>query len=149
MDATLQALAALAVKAIPTVIFFIFLTQFLKRVYFIPVAKILEERRQQTEGMKDLAQRAHAAADKKSSEFETAIQMVRAQLLQENEGRRRQWAQEQAEIVEEARRDAAEKVAAARLEIASELEKAKTEVAGAVEQLSAQIETSLLKRRAA
>jgi len=65
MDATLQALAALAVKAIPTVIFFIFLTHFLKRVYFIPVGKILEERRQQTEGMRDLAQRAHAAADKK------------------------------------------------------------------------------------
>jgi F0F1-type ATP synthase membrane subunit b/b' len=149
MDATLQALAALAVKAIPTVIFFIFLTHFLKRVYFIPVGKILEERRQQTEGMRDLAQRAHAAADKKSSEFETAIQMVRAQILQENEGRRRQWAEEQSEIVEEARRDAAEKVAAARLEIASELESAKTDVASTVEQLSAQIENSLLKRRAA
>jgi F0F1-type ATP synthase membrane subunit b/b' len=149
MDATLQALAALAVKAIPTVIFFIFLTHFLKRVYFNPVAKILEERRKQTEGMKDLAQRAHEAADKKSSEFETAVQMVRAQIMQENEGRRREWAEEQAKLLEEARADAEEKRAAARLEIAKELESAKTDVASTVERLSTQIENSLMKRRAA
>jgi len=149
MDATLQALAALAVKAIPTVIFFIFLTHFLKRVYFLPVAKILEERRKQTEGMKDLAQRAHEAADKKSSEFETAIQMVRAQILQENEARRRQWADEQAKLVADARLAAEKQVAAARIDIGKELEAAKSDVAATVDQLSSQIENSLLKRRAA
>ena len=149
MDATLQALAALAVKAIPTVIFFIFLTHFLKRVYFLPVAKILEERRKQTEGMKDLAQRAHEAADKKSSEFETAIQMVRAQILQENEGRRRQWADEQAQLVADARLAAERQVAAARIDINKELETAKSDVAATVDQLSSQIENALLRRRAA
>ncbi len=145
----LQALAALAVKAIPTVLFFIFLTHFLKRVYFLPVAKILEERRQQTEGMKDLAQRAHEAADKKSSEFDTAIQMVRAQILQENEVRRRQWADEQAELVADARAAAEKQVAAARLDIDKELEDAKSDIGAAVDQLSSQIENALLKRRAA
>ena len=149
MDATLQALAALAVKAIPTVIFFIFLTHFLKRVYFLPVAKILEERRKQTEGMKDLAQRAHEAADKKSSEFETAIQMVRAQILQENEARRREWAEEQGQLVDNARAAAEQQVAAAKEAIQRELEGAKSDIASTVEQLSSQIESALLKRRAA
>ncbi len=149
MDATLQALAALAVKAIPTVIFFVFLTHFLKRVYFLPVGKILEERHKQTEGMKDLAQRAHEAADKKSSEFDTAIQMVRAQILQENEARRREWADEQGQLVDNARTAAEQKVAAARIDIAREIEAAKGELASTVEQLSSQIEASLLKRRAA
>ncbi len=149
MDATLQALAALAVKAIPTVIFFIFLTHFLKRVYFLPVAKIMEERRKQTEGMKDLAQRAHEAADKKSSEFETAIQMVRSQILQENEARRRGWAEEQGKLVDDARAAAEKQVAAARISINGELEAAKADITPAVEQLSSQIESSLLKRRAA
>ncbi len=149
MDATLQALAALAVKAIPTVIFFIFLTHFLKRVYFLPVAKIMEERRKQTEGMKDLAQRAHEAADQKSSEFETAIQMVRSQILQENEARRREWAEEQGKLIDDARAAAEKQVAAAKLSINGELEAAKADIAGTVEQLSSQIENSLLKRRAA
>jgi F-type H+-transporting ATPase subunit b len=149
MDATLKALAALAVQAIPTVIFFIFLTHFLKRMYFTPVSKILEERRKQTEGMRELAQQAHEAADKKSSEFDTAIQMVRSQLLQENEAQRRQWAEEQAQLVAAARTSAEQQVAAAKVDIASELERAKTDIGATVDQLSSQIVDALSKRRAA
>ena len=149
MDATLQALAALAVKAIPTVLFFIFLTHFLKRVYFLPVAKILEQRREQTEGLRELAQRAHEAADKKTSEFETAIQMVRGQILQENEAKRRQWAEEQTARVDEARAAAEKQLLTAKGQIAGELENAKANIAGDVAKISAQIENALLKRRAA
>ena len=149
MDATLKALAALAVQAIPTVVFFIFLTHFLKRVYFAPVAKILAERRKQTEGMRELALRAHSAADKKTSEFETAIQMVRSQLLQENEALRRQWAEEQGQLVDAARSAAERQMAAAKVDIARELEGAKTDIGATVDRLSTQIVNSLLKRRAA
>jgi F0F1-type ATP synthase membrane subunit b/b' len=149
MDATLKALAALALQAVPTVLFFVFLTHFLKRVYFLPVAKILEERRRQTEGMRALAERAHAAAGKKGQEFEAAITLVRAQLMQENEAQRRQWAEEQAKLVADARAVAEQQVAAAKLEIARELESAKSDIAPAVERLSSQMVDSLLKRKAA
>jgi F-type H+-transporting ATPase subunit b len=149
MDATLQALAALAVKAIPTVLFFVFLTHYLKRVYFQPVATILEERRKQTEGMRELAQRAHEAADKKTSEFETAVQLVRSQILQENETLRRQWASEQAELLADARAAAERQIAAARATIGRELDAAKSDLSPSVDQLSSQIVEALLKRRAA
>jgi F0F1-type ATP synthase membrane subunit b/b' len=149
MDATLKALAALALEAIPTVLFFIFLTHYLKRIYFIPIANILEERRKQTEGLRELARRAHEEADKRGYEFESAIIMVRAQLLQENEVQRRQWAEEQAKLVEQARAAAEQQAAAAKLEIARELESAKSDIAPSVNQLSSQIVDSLLKRRAA
>jgi len=149
MDATLKALAALAIDAIPTVLFFIFLTHYLKRVYFLPMANIMEERRKQTEGMRELAKRAHEAADKRGYEFESAVMMVRAQLLQENEAQRREWAEEQAKLVEEARTAAEQQVAAAKLEIAGELESAKSDIGPSVDLLSSQIVESLLKRRAA
>jgi F0F1-type ATP synthase membrane subunit b/b' len=149
MDATLKALAALALQAIPTVLFFIFLTHYLKYVYFRPVAKIMEERRRQTEGVRELAQRALEAAKKRGYEFESAIMMVRQQLLQENEVQRRQWAEEQAKIVAAARAAAEEKIEAAKLEIAQELEKAKGDIGASVEQISRQMVDSLLKRRAA
>jgi F0F1-type ATP synthase membrane subunit b/b' len=149
MDATLKALAALAVQAIPTVLFFIFLTHYLKRVYFLPVSKILEDRRKQTEGMRELAQRAHQAAEKKSSEFETAIQMVRSEILQENEARRRVWAEEEAKLVADARLTAEQHVAAAKHDIARELERAKSDIGASVDKLSSQIVDTLLKRRAA
>jgi F0F1-type ATP synthase membrane subunit b/b' len=149
MDATLKALAALALEAVPTVLFFIFLTHFLKRVYFMPVQKILEERRRQTEGVRELAQRAREAASKRGSEFDSAIMLMRAQLLQENEAQRRQWAQEQARLVAEARAAAEQQVTAAKREIGKELEKAKSEIALSVDRLSSQIVDSLLRRRAA
>jgi F0F1-type ATP synthase membrane subunit b/b' len=149
MDATLKALAALALEAIPTVLFFIFLTHYLKRIYFLPMANIMEERRKQTEGMRDLAKKAHDAAEKRSYEFDAAIMIVRGQILQENEAQRRQWAEEQAKLVEAARREAESRVAAAKLAIARELENAKSEIGPSVDRLSSQIVESLLKRRAA
>jgi F0F1-type ATP synthase membrane subunit b/b' len=149
MDATLKALAALALEAIPTVLFFIFLTYYLKRIYFAPMAKIMEERRQQTEGARELAKRAHEMADKRGSEFETAIMLVRAQLLQENEAQRRHWAEEQAKLVAEARAVAEKRVVAAKIDVARELENAKSGIGPSVDRLSSQIVDSLLRRRAA
>jgi F-type H+-transporting ATPase subunit b len=149
MDATLKALAALALQAIPTVLFFIFLTHFLKRVYFRPVAKILEERRQQTEGVRELAEQAHQAAKKKGDEFESAIALVRSQILQENDAVRRKWAEEQAEVVAQARAAAEQQVAAAKLNVADEFERAKSDIGPSIDQLSLQIVDALLKRRAA
>src|SRR3954471_15485100 len=116
MDATLHALGELLIKAIPTVLFFLFLTFYLKQVFFKPLAKILEERRKATEGVRELSQRAFEAADKRSSEFETALQMARADLGQHNESLRRQWEREEAELVAKAHAEAAARVEAAKQE---------------------------------
>ena len=102
MDATLNALADLLLEAIPTVVLFLFLVYYLKKVFFIPIANILEERRKATEGVRELSQRAFEAADKRNSEFETALQLARADLGQENETLRRQWEKEESEAIAEA-----------------------------------------------
>jgi F0F1-type ATP synthase membrane subunit b/b' len=70
MEATLQGLAELLLKAVPTIIFFALLTLYLKHVFFKPLARILDERKRATEGVRQLAQQAFAAADQKSSEFQ-------------------------------------------------------------------------------
>src|SRR5437764_5282834 len=112
MDATLNALADLLLEAIPTVVLFLFLVYYLKKVFFIPVAKILEERRKATEGVRELSQRAFEAADKRSSEFETALQLARADLGQENEALRRQWEREESESIAKAHSEAAVRIEA-------------------------------------
>jgi len=149
MDSTLQALVALLEKSIPTIVFFILLTVYLKKVFFQPMAKILEERRRQTEGVRELAQRAFEAADKKKSEFERALDLARAEIHQENEALRRQWAEEQAQIVERVRAEAGEQIERAKREIAAEVETAKGQLDAQVERLSGQIVESLTRRRAA
>ena len=149
MDATLNALADLLLEAIPTAVLFLFLAYYLMIVFFNPVANILEERRKATEGVRELSQRAFEAADKRSSEFETALQMARADLGQENEKLRRQWEQEEADAIAQAHAEAATRIEAAKRELADDLQRAETELQTQVEPLSEQIISSLLRRRAA
>lgn len=78
MEATLHQLADLLLKAVPTIFFFALLTVYLKYVFFRPLAKILDERKEATEGVKQFAQQAFAAADQKASEFQRALQLARA-----------------------------------------------------------------------
>lgn len=149
MEATLHALGDLLVKAIPTIIFFICLTLYLKAVFFKPLAKIFEERRRATEGVRELAQRAFEAAEKKTSEFEHALHMARAELHQEHEALRRRWAEEQEQEIAKARAEADQRIEEAKHEIAQEAERAQAELNASVKTLSEQIVSSLLRRRAA
>ncbi len=149
MEATLQALGDLLVKAIPTVVFFVVLTFYLRAVLFRPLAKIFEERRKATEGVRELAQRAFEAAEKKSSEFEHALQMARAELHQEHEALRRRWTEEQEQEIAKARAEADHKIEEAKHQITQEAERAQADLNANVELLGQQIVSSLLRRRAA
>jgi F0F1-type ATP synthase membrane subunit b/b' len=149
MEATLQALVALLIKSIPTIVLFLFLTIYLRATYFAPIARILKERRDKTEGVKNLAQQAFESADKKNSEFERALQLARGEISQQHEELRRQWAQEQSEALTKARADAEAKVDAARASIAAEVGRAKSEMDLDVEKLSSSIVDLLIRRRAA
>ena len=149
MDATLNALADLLLESIPTVVLFLFLVYYLKKVFFAPIAKILDERRKATEGVRELSQRAFEAADKRNSEFETALQLARAELGQENEAQRRRWDQEEHDAIATAQAEAQERIEAARRQIEQDLQKAESDLQSQVEPLSEQIISSLLRRRAA
>ncbi len=149
MDATLKALADLLLEAVPTIVFFLFLTFYLKSVFFKPMARIMEERRRQTEGVRELARRAFEEADKKTAEFERALQIARAQIHAEHEALRRQWSDEQAAAVAQARAAADEQIQQARAEIGQEVERAQAALDARVEELSTRILNSVTARRAA
>lgn len=149
MEATLHSLADLLVKAIPTIIFFALLTVYLKHVFFRPLARILEERKQATEGVRRLAEQAFAAADKKTSEFERALQLARAELEQEHEALRRAWTDEQVEAIAKAREEADRTIHQAKQAIADEVKRAEAELDANIGSMSERIVDSLLRRRAA
>jgi F-type H+-transporting ATPase subunit b len=149
MEATLQGLADLLLKAVPTIIFFALLTVYLKHVFFKPLARILDERKRATEGVRQLAQQAFAAADQKASEFQRALQLARGEIEQEQEALRRRWNDEQVETIRTARTEADQKILEAKQQIADEVQRAQAELDATVESLSDQIVSSVLRRRAA
>lgn len=149
MDATLHALVGLLIKSGPTIIFFVLLVFYLQRVLFKPLARILEQRRNATEGVREIARRAFEAADKKTTEFEHALQIARNELHQEFEVLRQKWIQEQAEVIAKARAEADEQIEDAKRQIAAEAARAQAELDSRVAQFSDQIVNSLFRRRAA
>jgi len=149
MDATLNQLGHLLLEAVPTALFFVLLTVSLNHVFFKPMARILEERRKATEGVRELARRAFESAEKKNSEFEHALHIARAELHQEHEALRRQWSEEQAQAIAQARAEADTRVQAARQQIAQEAARAEADLDARIETFSRQIEDAVLTRRAA
>jgi F-type H+-transporting ATPase subunit b len=149
MEATLQGLADLLLKAVPTIIFFAILTVYLKHVFFKPLARILDERKKATEGVRQLAEQAFAAADQKASEFQHALQLARGEIEQEHEALRRKWNDEQVEAIRRARAEADQKILEAKQQIADEVQRAQAELDTTVESLSDQIVSSVVRRRAA
>jgi F0F1-type ATP synthase membrane subunit b/b' len=149
MNSTLQGLITLIIQSVPTIVFFIVLTYYLKYIFFRPIQQILDERRRATEGIRELAEKANAAADQELSEFERALQQARHEIYKSNEDLRKRWSEEQMAAIEQARAEAAKKLASARQLIDEELRQAEGELHAVVEPLSEEIVHSLLRRRAA
>ena len=149
MNSTLQGLITLLIQSVPTIVFFIVLTYYLKYIFFRPIQQVLDERRRATEGIRELAERANAVADQELSEFERALHQARHEIYKNNDELRKQWSEEQIAALEKARTEAAEKLASARRLIDEEFRQAEGELQTVVEPLSEEIVHSLLRRRAA
>jgi F-type H+-transporting ATPase subunit b len=148
MEQTLQALGGILIKAIPTVLFFLFLLVFFRIMLFGPLRKMLKQREELTAGARRAAEASHAAADRKTAEYEEQFREARAEVYREQEEIRRRWLAEHAAQVADARAKAEASVAQAKSEIASEAAGARQNLLGTSEELADQIATAVLARRA-
>ena len=149
MQSTLQSLVDLLISAVPTILFLIFLTAYLNAMLFKPIARILDERKKATEAVRELAQRAYEAADKKTSEYQSALAIARAQIHQEQETTLRQLSEEQAADIAKVRSEAEEQIEAAKRQIARDLEREHAALANTAHSLSDSVVAALLQGRAA
>lgn len=149
MDPTLKLLLESLLKAVPTIFFLIVLTGYLKFVFFKPVGRILKQRRDQTEGVRKLAERTAASADEKTSEFERLLLAAKLEISRGQEAHRHELHAEQAKALAEARAHADERTAKARRELAEEIERITVHLADDASALSGQMLTNVLARRAA
>jgi F-type H+-transporting ATPase subunit b len=149
MEATLQALGGLLIKAVPTFLLVILLYFYLKWAFFSPLARVLEQRRQATEGARQKAEELLARAAAKTAEYEEALRAARSRMYLEQEAARQQWRQQHLEAVRAAREDARRLVEEARRQLEAELEIARRELELSSRALAGRIATNLLRGRAA
>jgi F-type H+-transporting ATPase subunit b len=145
MEATLHALAGILLKAIPTFIVVLLLHAYLKAMFFKPMAKVLAERYNATEGARLAARESMDAAARKASEYGAALVAARGDLYKEQEDIRKSWRSEQDAAVAAARVRAKELLDAARADIDRETAEARRSMVNVGEELATRIAGRVLQ----
>ena len=149
MQETLQALGGILLKAIPTVILLIILHFYLKAVLFGPLDRIMQKRRELTEGARKIAEDSLAAAARKADEYEAKLRDARAVVYKQQEEIRKRWLDEQAEQVADARGRSESTVKAAREAIGQDAAAARQSLQDTSAAIADQIVATVLGKRAA
>ena len=148
MDATLNALAGILLKGLPTFILFLLLHLYLRRMFFSPIEKVLKQRHEATAGARKAAQDSLKAAEAKAVAFELKLDKVRATLAQEREATRVEWVARQAARVAEARTKTEAKIAEGKAEVLAQAAAARTTLSAETDRLADEIANSVLRRTA-
>ena len=149
MEETLNALGGILLKAIPTVILLIILHFYLKAVLFGPLDRVMQKRRELTEGARKTAEDSLAAATRKADEYEAKLRDARAVVYKQQEEIRKRWLDEQAQHVADARARSESTVKAAREAIAVDAAAARKSLQDTSEAVADQIVATVLGRKAA
>jgi F-type H+-transporting ATPase subunit b len=145
METMLHDVGQVALRAIPTIILFIFLYFYLKSMLFKPLQEVLGRRREATDGARKRAQEALHRAETKVTEYEAALRKARGEIFTEQENQRKQWRDEQAALVAAAREQAMAKIKEGRLQIAADAANAQKGLNQQAESLADQIVAQVLK----
>ena len=149
MQETLHALGEILQKASITVVLLIILHFYLKAVLFGPLDRVMQKRRELTEGARKTAEDSLAAATRKADEYEAKLRDARAAVYKQQEEIRKRWLEEQAQQVAEARSRSEGTVKAAREAIAQDVAAARKSLQDTSAAVADQIVATVLGKRAA
>ena len=149
MAATLQALGGILLNAIPTFIILLIVFAYLKWMYFRPMAKVLHERYDLTEGARKLAEESMQRAAAKAAEYDRKLHEARAETYKAQERLYKELQDRQAADLAAAREQAEKFIREARESLAQDAAAAQASLSQQSDLLASQIADSLLRRSAA
>jgi F-type H+-transporting ATPase subunit b len=149
MDKIVHQLGELLLTALPTFLLLIFLTLYLKFMFFQPLEKVLRQRYEATEGARKLAEQSLERAAAKTAEYEATLRAARSEIYQAQEKAHKEAQERAAGEIAAARSRTEASVREARQQLAKDVEAAKASLAKDSESLANQIADSILRGRAA
>ncbi len=148
MEQIFKQLQGIILLALPTTFLVLLLHFYLKKVLFLPMERVLDERSRRTVGtVSDSEELVRQAAEKMKS-YDAALAAARADLYREFEVHRGRLSATQASALKEARDVADRTLAAAKAEISAEAEEARTSLSAEVSRLADEIAANLLAKGA-
>jgi F-type H+-transporting ATPase subunit b len=149
MEETLRAVGQILLQALPTFFLVLLLHQYLRAVFFKPMARILAERSEATEGARRKAAESLQRAEAKVAAYDESLRAARNDLYREQEEVRRKWRDQQTAQIADARAKADAMVKAAKSQLAGEADAAKASLEASSGILAGQITQTILQRRSA
>ncbi len=145
MDETLHQLGELLLGSVPTVILLALLYALYSMIVHKPLRRVLDERRDKTEGAVEKSRADIAAADARTSEYEQRLREARAAIFRAQEARRQSALQDRTNAVNSARTKAQSQVQAAKKDIESDRAKAEAGLQGEAAALAQEIMRRVLQ----
>src|SRR5271154_6638620 len=108
MEATLQALGGILLKAIPTICLLVVVLIYLRWMFFGPLEKILAQRREASSGAIKNAEALLAKAEQTAASIEAQLRKAREEIYQEQETARKEWIAAQTGQLDQARQQSRE-----------------------------------------
>jgi F-type H+-transporting ATPase subunit b len=149
MEATIQALGQILLRAIPTLLFLILIHFYLKAMFYRPLQKVLAQRREATEGARQAAEASLKSAAEKVAAFEQSLREARAEIYRQQEEVRRQWLEEQTARLDDVRQQSRAMIQEASVQLNTEKEAAKRDLGTYADSLAEQIAQSIVSGRVA
>jgi F-type H+-transporting ATPase subunit b len=145
MDETLRQLGELLLGAVPTVILLTLLYILYTAIVHKPLQRVLEQRRNKTEGAIEKSQADMAAAEARTSEYEQRLRQARTTLFQVQEARRKAALEARAAALNDARIQAQTQVQAAKADIQKDRVAAQNALQAEAQTLAAEIMRRVLE----
>jgi F-type H+-transporting ATPase subunit b len=145
MDPLLKQVGELLLGAIPTIVLLLLLYALYTALVGKPLKRVLEQRREHTEGAIIKARADIAAAEARTQEYEQRLRDARLAIFKAQEARHQAAQKARAAAVAEARERAQQQVREARAAIEQDMIAARQSLQGEAERLAADIIRTILK----
>jgi F-type H+-transporting ATPase subunit b len=150
MDETLHQLEGLLLGSVPTIFLFLLIVILYRLLVYDPLTRVLNERRERTDGAIEQADAAMAAAAAKTQEYEAQLRAARSKIFQARQLKQQQWARERDSAVAEAHAAAQRQVEEAKSALQAQTNAGRHTIEDSIDQLAGEILAAVLpKSRAA
>ena len=144
MDETLHQLEGLLLGSVPTIFLFLLIVILYRLLVYGPLTRVLNERRERTEGAIEQANAAMAAAAAKTQEYEAQLRAARAKIFEARQQKLQLWNRERDAAVAEAHEAAHRRLEEEKSALQLQVSAARRSIEGSVDQLVSEILQAVL-----
>jgi F-type H+-transporting ATPase subunit b len=146
MNETLNQLGGLLLGSVPTILLFLLLVILYRFLVYGPLTRVLNERRERTEGAIEQAHAAIAAAAAKTQEYEAQLRAARARIFHARQKKQEELNRTRDQAIADAQEAARRQLEEAKANLQAQTNLAHRAIEGSIDDLAGEILRAILPK---